>query len=115
VRRALALRENASHIAEQRHRFGKTAVGCGHSTYIFVREMAWALKDRRVAKRVSRIKNSITHFHGSVEFEIPHPEGWRAVVAHKERTLEATVVEGCVFHEFTFSRKMPNAVAAESM
>jgi len=36
-------------------------------------------------------------------------------VAHKERTLEATVVEGCVFHEFTFSRKMPNAVAAESM
>ena len=42
-------------------------------------------------------------------------KGWRAVVAHKERTLEATVVEGCVFHELTFSMKMPNAVAAESM
>ena len=72
------------------------------------------LKDRRVTKRVSRIKNSITHFHGFAEFETPHPEGWRAVVAHKERTLEATV-EGCIFHELIFSKKMPNAVAAESM
>jgi len=75
--------------------------------------MTWVLKDRRVTKRVSRIKNIITHFHGFVEFETPHPEGWRAVVAHKERTLEAMVVEGRVFHELTFSRKMPNAVAAE--
>jgi len=95
--------------------FVKTAVGCVHSTYIFVREMTWVLKDRRVTKRVSRIKNSITHFHGFVEFETPHPEGWRVVVAHKERTLKATVVEGFVFHEITFSRKMPNASAAKSM
>jgi len=95
----------------------KTAVGCVHSTYVFVREMTWVLKDRRVTKRVSRIKNSITHFHGFVdsEFETPRPEGWRAVVAHKERTLDTTFVEGCVFHGLTFSRKMPNAVAAESM
>jgi len=93
----------------------KTAVGCVHSTYIFVGEITWVLKDRRVTKRVSRIKNSITHFHRFVEFETPHPEGWRAVVAHKERTLEATVVEGYVVHELTFSRKMPNTVAAESM
>ena len=93
----------------------KIAVGCVHSKYIFMREMTWVLKDRRVTKRVSRIKNSIIHFHGFVEFETPHPEGCRAVVAHKERTLEATVVEVCVFHELTFSRKMPNAVATESM
>jgi len=77
--------------------------------------MTWVLKDRRVTKRSSRVKNSITHFHGFVEFETPHPESWRSVVAQKERTLEATVVEDCVFHELTFSRKMPNAVAAESM
>jgi len=37
------------------------------------------------------------------------------VVAHKKSNLEATVVEGCVFHELTFSRKMPNTVAADSM
>jgi hypothetical protein len=77
--------------------------------------MTWVLKDRRVTKRVSRIKNSITHFHGFIEFETPHPGGWRAVVARKERTLEATIVEGCVFHELSFSRKMPKAAAAESM
>ena len=115
VRRALALRENASHIAEQTHCLCQTAVGCVHSEYIFVREMTWVLKDTRVTRRVSRIKNSNTHFHGFVEFETPHPESWRAVVAHKECTLETTVVEGCVFHELTFSRKMPNAIVAESM
>jgi len=95
----------------------KTAVDCVHNTYIFVGEITWVLKDRRVTKRVSRIKNFITHFQRFVEFETPHPEGWRAVVDHnlKERTLEATVVEGRVFHELTFSRKMLNAVAAESM
>jgi len=64
--------------------------------------MTLVLKDRRVTKRVSRIKNSITHFHGFVEFETPHAEGWRVVVAHKERTLEAMVVEGCVLHELYF-------------
>jgi len=95
--------------------FVKTAIDCVHSIYIFVREMTWVLKDRRVTKRVNRIKNSITHFHGFVELETPHPENWRDVVAHKECTLEATVVEGCVFNELTFSRNMPNAVAAESM
>jgi len=80
-----------------------------------VGEITWVLKDRRVTKRVSTIKNSITLFHRFVEFETPHPEGWRAVVAHEERTLEAMVVEGGVFRELTFSSKMPNTVAAESM
>jgi len=93
----------------------KTAVSCVHSTYISVGEITWVLKDRRVTKRISGIKISITHFHRFVEFETPHPECWRAMVAHKESTLEVTVVEGCVFHELTFSSKMPNAVAAESM
>jgi len=74
--------------------------------------MTWVLKDRRVTKRVSRIKNSTTHFHGFVEFETLHPEGWRAVVAHEER-FEATVVEGCVFHELTFSRKMLSAATID--
>ena len=37
------------------------------------------------------------------------------MVAHKGRTIEATVVEDCVFHEFTFSRMMSNTVGAESM
>jgi len=86
-----------------------------HSTYVFVGEITWVLKDRRVTKRVDGTKNSITPFRRFVEFETPHPEGWRAVVAHKERTLEATVVEGSIFHEFIFSRKIPNSVAAESM
>jgi len=72
--------------------------------------MTLVLKDRRVTKS----KDSITHFHEFVEFETPHPEGWRAVVAHKKRTLEATVVEGCLFHELTFSMPAPDAVAAES-
>ena len=77
--------------------------------------MTCVLKDRRVTKRVSSIKNSITHFYGFVEFETPHPEGWRAVVAHKKSTLEATIVEGCIFHELTFSWKIPNTVTAESI
>jgi len=37
------------------------------------------------------------------------------VVAHKKSTIETTVVEDCVLHELTFSRKMPNRIAAESM
>ena len=61
---------------------------------------------------VSGIEYAITHFHRCVEFETPHPEDWRAVVAHKERTLQATVIEGRVFHELTFSRKMSNAVVS---
>jgi hypothetical protein len=77
-----------------------------------VGEITWVLKDRRVTKRVSEIKNFISHFHRSLEIETPHPEGWRAVVSHKESTFEFTVVEGCVLHELTFSRKMPNTVGA---
>jgi len=74
VHRALALRENVI-LRNRDIVLVKTAVGCVHSTYIFVREMTWVLKDRRVTKSASRIKNSITHFHGFLEFETPHPEG----------------------------------------
>jgi len=59
--------------------------------------------------------NIITNFHRFVEFETPHPEDWCAVVAHKESTLETTVVEGCIFHELTFLWKMLNTVTAQSM
>jgi len=70
------------------------------------------LKGRRVRKWVSGIKISIHIFIGSLNLKLHIQK-----VAHKESTLETTVVEGCVFHELTFSWKimMLNTVTAESM
>ena len=48
----------------------KTAVGCVHSTSIFVRETTWVLQDRRVTKRVSRIKIPSHIFMGLLNLKL---------------------------------------------
>ena len=73
------------------------------------------LEDRGVTKRVSGIKDIITHLHRFVEFEAPHPKGRFGVVAHEKGSLETTLIEDRVCHELTFPRKMPYAIAAKSV
>ena len=79
----------------------ESTVGFVHCANILMREMSCVLFDRGATKRVLGIKDTITHLHRFVEFEAPHPKRRSGVVAHEKGSLEATVIEGRVRHEFT--------------